>query len=262
MTKIAIILPVYEADNPLFFEKAVKSVLCQSVDFQIFICQDGKLSLPLNALCQDFSKNKTITLVKSTENKGLPTVLNRGIRLAIDENFEFIARMDADDICEPDRLAKQLEYFRKHANLDVLGSNATLINEAGDIIGTKMVKPIVNFNDLKYNCEIVHPSVMFRSAFFEKFGFYDESLLKSQDYELWLRASKNGAIIKNLSQNLLQFRYESKLISRRKKEQWFNIKIKFQYLNILYFIPGIIRHLFILICPTAILKWLLNKKVN
>jgi glycosyltransferase involved in cell wall biosynthesis len=258
MTKIAVVLPVYKADSPLLFDLAVKSILNQTVECHLFICQDGLLTNELNKLCDTYPKDR-VSIIPYKENKGLPTVLNRGIRIALKQGFKYIARMDADDLSMKDRLGVQSDYLDKNTQIDVLGSNAILINEKGSNIGVKKVKEVVRFQDLKFNCDMIHPSVMFKSDFFQKFGFYNESLLKSQDYELWLRASKNGAVLRNLDQNLMYFRYESNLVGRRKKEQWYNISIKFKYLSLFEFIPGIIRHIFILICPERILKWLLNK---
>lgn len=261
MTKTVVILPVYKKDNPLFFDAAVKSILHQSVDVDLYICQDGRLTESLEKLCYAYP-NDRVKIIQSKENRGLPTILNKGIKIALDQGYDYIARMDADDISDPKRMEKQITYLCENKEVHVLGTNATLINDQGDCIGKKDLKHEVFFKDLKYNCELVHPSVMFRRSFFLKFGFYDESLLKSQDYELWLRSSKNGAIIRNLSMHLMQFRYEPNIISRRKKEQKYNIKIKYNSLNFVDFFPSIVRHLFILLCPAPILKWLLNKKMN
>ena len=261
MTKVAVILPVYFADHPIIFDKAIQSILLQTEACHLFVCQDGTLTKELHQLCESYPKEK-VSLLYSHENKGLPSTLNRGIRMALKQGYEYIARMDADDISMPNRLELQLKYLRQHPKVDLVGCQAELIDKSGNYCGIKKVNENIIFNSLKFNCDLIHPSVMFKSTFFEDYGFYDESLLKSQDYELWLRASQKGAVIRNIQLSLISFRYEPELISRRKKEQWFNIKIKYKYLNKWQFLPGIARHLFILICPTFILKWLLIKKTN
>ncbi|MEE3038088.1 MAG: glycosyltransferase [Bacteroidota bacterium] len=261
MTKIAVILPVYIKDSPLFFDAAVKSILQQTVDVDLYICKDGALTDRLDNLCLEYPKDR-VKIIQSQQNKGLPTILNKGIKIALDLGYDYIARMDSDDISDPKRIEKQFTYLCENKDVHILGTNAILINSQGDYIGKKELKTKVFFSDLKYNCELIHPSVMFRRSFFEQFGFYDDSLLKSQDYELWLRSSKDGAIIRNLSQHLIQFRYEPNIISRRKKEQKYNIQIKYKHLTISDFLPSIIRPLAILLCPSPLLRWLLTKHIS
>ena len=85
-----------------------------------------------NLLTEYSQKDKRIISVINEQNKGLPDTLNRGIDIA---TGSFIARMDGDDISAHDRLEKQLNYLYLHPEIDLLGTDAFVINEEGELIG-------------------------------------------------------------------------------------------------------------------------------
>lgn len=262
MTKLAVVLPTYKGDNLELLKLAVDSILNQSFrDFWLILVLDG----PLNSNQEDFLKtihDKRVEVIRLEKNAGLPTALNKGVKRALDLKVEFVARMDADDISYLYRFEKQISYLKDYTDVDILGSEADLIDNDSKLIGYKKVMPNVDFRSLLENCELIHPSVMFRATVFSKIGFYDEMLQKSQDYELWLRAANQNIKIRNIKKPLLQFRYEDKIIDRRKKEQKFNILIKKKYVSGLSFYRYSLRHFIIMYLPENILKILLLFKIR
>ena len=257
--KIAVILPVYYKDRVVFFKTAVESILNQTYkNFDLLIVADGKLSEELYNYLQTIKSS--IKLLEFNENRGLPFVLNDAIDFCLNNDYQFIARMDADDVSCLERLEKQLKYLKENLKVEILGTNTEIIDETGNRTGRKIMKEKPDFNDFIKKCELVHPTVMFRAGFFRKYGKYDTSFKKSQDYELWLRASKAGAVIHNLPKILLKFRYEKALIKRRKDEQKYNIKIKLLYISGIKFYISILPNLFIKYSPEFLLKLLLNLK--
>jgi hypothetical protein len=186
--------------------------------------------------------------------------LNSALDEVLKDDFEYIARMDADDICLKNRFSDQLKYLQENPDVDVVGSWSEIIDKNSFTIGTKRVDEIVSFDSLTFSCEVIHPTVVFRSNFFIKYGFYDGFYEKSQDWELWLRASQKGAIIKNIQQSLLKLRIDSNLVSRRKNEQSFNRKIISKYSKGLVKYKGLARSWIIELSPLTVLRFIVNRK--
>ncbi len=263
MKKIAVIMSLYKNDKFKYFKKAVDSILAQTfTEFDLFIQCDGVVEEECRKYIYAL-EDKRVFFRERQENKGLAKSLNELLsQEVLPKNYEYIARMDADDIALPQRFEKQVKYLEEYLDVEILGTSAELIDEKGIVIGNKELKSKVSFKDMLKNCELIHPSVMFRSRFFEKYGFYDEQLLKSQDYDLWLRALNKEAVVHNLQETLLQFRYEIEIVSRRKKEQDYNIEIKRKYLKGVDFYKSISKHLFIKYLPNYVIKFLLKRKIR
>jgi hypothetical protein len=118
-----------------------------------------------------------------------------------------VARMDADDICMPQRLVRQVEYLRAHPDVAVLGSAVTFFGEGKvDFVGYQPLEHDEIKCALLYGYTMLHPSVMIRRAEFEKHGLnYDPAFRVSQDHDLWVRAIRKVRFA-NLHESLLQLR--------------------------------------------------------
>jgi hypothetical protein len=257
---LAVILPVYINDELRHFKPALESLIEQTYSkFDIVIVKDGPIKEEINNYLKR-DHNKNIISIFLEKNQGLASALNKGIKYCLDNNYEFIARMDADDICVNNRFSKQLEFMKNNPEYLITGTNAKLINSNDEVIGCKVVKPLVGFKDMIKKCDVIHPSVMFRTYFFEKYGLYDEKLNKSQDYSLWLDFTKKGKYIPNIQESLIFFRYENNIIERRKSEQLINIKLKKRYSKfgwIWYSIPNLV----LLLMPIFFIKLALKIKI-
>jgi hypothetical protein len=130
--------------------------------------------------------------------------LNQGLQRA---RATLVARFDADDICEPDRLARQVDYFHTRPKLNILGSQISIIDATGQIVGyrrypvvhAEIVRSMRRFNPL------AHPSVMFRKEEVLGAGGYRE-FPGNEDYELWCRLARAGAEFANHVEPLLRYR--------------------------------------------------------
>lgn len=171
-----------------YLREAVRSVLTQSFsdfDFLIFDdhSQDGTSEI-LNEFC-----DSRITIITNSTNEGLTKNLARGMNIA---EGEFIARMDADDICEPHRLQTQVDYLDSNRHLSVVGSAVTFFDESGREFVAYQPE---NHNDIQcalfFGFTMLHPSVMLRRADFQRNSLnYDPYFICSQDHDLWVRASR------------------------------------------------------------------------
>jgi len=131
---VSVIMPVYNAGD--FLRPAIKSILKQTYkNFELIIIDDASTDNSW-AIIKDFkTKNprKIITIkLKRNLNKGGDACANVGYRKA---KGEFVARMDADDISDPKRLEKQVDYLLKNKDIFMVGTQAWVIDKKGEIIG-------------------------------------------------------------------------------------------------------------------------------
>lgn len=235
MISIACLMPVYFKDNSDYFWQSVESILTQQIEGEFCItlifCADGPIK-PEHKVIIDAAVNdhrmKSIVLNLET-SKGLAANLNNGLEYALLHKFDFIARMDADDISNVDRFAIQARFLHDHPLVHLVGS---WVEEfCVDNGKTRIIRyPIDHetlFRFFKKRDPVAHPSVMFRRSFFDVVGLYDARLLKDQDTDLWCRAFKAGAIFSNVSLPLLKFRRNIDTIGRRR-----NFSRVFSYLQL------------------------------
>jgi glycosyltransferase involved in cell wall biosynthesis len=219
---------------------------------------------PISKAVQDYIvsiKQSNIKILKFDRNHGLSYVLNEAIRLCIKEDYEFIVRMDADDISHPQRIEKQIRYLESNKEVEAVGTEAFIINSVNEIIGVKKVTQHLTYPILRKASDMIHPSVTFKMSFFQKVGFYDQNFYRAQDYDLWFRAVRHGIKIDNIKENLYYLRYDERIIDRRKKGQRDVLKIKKKHLSISEYV-FLIPHLLIMIVPKFILSKILLRRIG
>lgn len=218
INKIAIIMSIYRNDNLDNVSHAVESVLRQSFNsFEFYIQFDG----PIKAEVEDYLSSLNddrVHIYKRSENKGLAQSLNDLLSIVLPLKYEFIARMDADDICSPDRFEKQLEYFGKHPSIECLGTWAIEIDSQGNEFFRKQM-PESHDDCLnlfrKRDC-MIHPTVMFRRSFFEKAGLYATDTYFGEDTMMWAQGFATGCIFGNVPEYLYYFRLDDAFFERRR----------------------------------------------
>ena len=134
-------------------------------------------------------------------------------RLVDTADTEFCARIDADDIAEPTRLAHQLEALVQNPGWAAVGSSARIIDSTGALTGEAYPAPtdwpdIVG--ELLYGCPLIHPSVLFRREAIRLSGNYRHGLPGAtgwaEDLDLWQRVVAHGLRLGNLPEPLLRYR--------------------------------------------------------
>ena len=132
--------------------------------------------------------------------------LNIGISMA---TGKYIARMDADDISLPERFQIQYNYMEKNTNVDVLGGAMLYVNHSGNYLGRSfsiISTTIIKYYLLHLDNVISHPTVLIRSSSIEKYGRYCSSLFAKEDFHLWNKFLRKGAVLRNISSALIQYR--------------------------------------------------------
>jgi glycosyltransferase involved in cell wall biosynthesis len=214
--QVTVLMSVYNGAR--FLQEAVDSVLHQTFDdFEFLIIDDGSTDASLKIL-QGFD-DRRMRVISNGKNIGLTRSLNRGINAA---RGTYIARMDADDISLPERLAKQVCYLDEHPEVGLVASAYEAIDENGDAlwVANPCLCPEGIYYQLAFCNFTVGPDVMFRKAVALRVGGYDEAFRRAQDYELWTQIAR-VARMDQLPEALIKYRLHANKISTRfNNEQW------------------------------------------
>lgn len=199
---VTIIMPVYNAE--LYLRETIESILAQSYrNFIFMIINDGSTDQTEKIILE--YKDERIRYIVNEKNLGIVKTLNKGIALS---HTKYIARMDADDICDTKRLEQQINIMEKDSQIALLGTWAELIDEQGRIVGKltpytddKSIRTALLFSNI-----FVHSSVMIRRSILENNSWkYDESHKAVEDYGLWIKIS-NQYKVEILPEMLLKYR--------------------------------------------------------
>ena len=123
MDKLAVILPIYKNDKVPYVRLSLDSILHQTYkgENKLIIGVDGPVGNDLAACLKEYEQKANVFIQWFPENRGLAIVLNDLLDICFKEGYEYIARMDADDISTPDRFEKQMAYLQIHPEIDVVG---------------------------------------------------------------------------------------------------------------------------------------------
>jgi len=227
--KLSVLMSIYKKENPMYFDKALKSIWDEQVlkPDEIILVKDGKLTDELEKIIKKW-ENKIPNILKVVgyeDNRGLGYALNYGLKYC---NGEYIARMDTDDIALPQRFKKQIEFLKKNRDIDVVGSYIQIIDENNN--KKEIIKyPLTHkelFKFFKKRDPLAHPSVMFKKSFFEKVKGYPLER-KNQDTLLWAEGFFNGCKFANINKVLLLFRQTDETMNKRG-----NIKTLIRFLKL------------------------------
>ena len=171
---IAVILPVYKNDKPDWLHKSIGSIINQTYkNYHLFIGVDGPVGDELLSVFKCYERLDEIDIVKFDVNRGLACVLNDLLDICFEKGYEYIARMDADDISLLDRFEKQISFLQVHPEIDVVGGAINEIDENGNDRGKVIVYPSGPeecYDFFAKRNPHAHPAVLFRKSFFDKAG--------------------------------------------------------------------------------------------
>ena len=179
--RITIGLPFHNAESTLL--DSIRSIFAQTFQsWELILYDDGSTDGSL-AIAQSISDDR-VRVLSEARNRGLVAALNRIPHLA---RGEYLARMDADDLMHPDRLARQVEFLDRHPQACIVGTGAYVIDGAGRPIGIRGQMPpdMSDYGLLRVN-PVLHPTVTGRTAWFQA-NPYDPAFPRSEDHELWCR---------------------------------------------------------------------------
>ncbi len=197
-------------DSAATVDAAIRSVIAQTeTDWELVLIDDGSHDDGADRVAA--YNDPRIRIVRCNERKGLACRLNEAVALA---RGAFIARMDADDICYPERLKTQVAFLQANPNIDLVASKAIVFRRAGEIVG--VMAPPVDHDDIiarAYNRFVFpHPTWCGRAAWFRTHR-YDEAMWITQDQELLLRSAQQSRFA-TIDRILLGYRKEGLSLSK------------------------------------------------
>jgi len=194
---VSVLMAVY--NGAPWVADAARSVLAQTLgDLELVVVDDGSTDATGDVLA---GVGDSRLRVERREHEGLTRALNYGLRVA---RAPLVARLDADDIALPERLARQVAFLETHPEIGVLGSAAREVN--GDGREVRVVRPPEDDGALRRALirrnPMLHSTVTMRRHIVEAVGGYDPRFAVAQDYDLWMRLA-GVTRLANLSEALV-----------------------------------------------------------
>jgi glycosyltransferase involved in cell wall biosynthesis len=255
MTLLAVIMSVYINDRLEFVRESVNSILAQSFPaFHFYIIFDGPVKNDVGDFISSLT-DKRIKISRLEKNIGLAGALNHLLeKILQDQDYELIARMDADDVSMPERFDRQYRFMNDNPGIGCVGSWYEEIDGTGSPIHNRKLPVSHEALRKRYftRTPFAHPTVMFRKSLIEIAGLYPSDTILMEDNVLWGRALKAGVRFANIPEYLLKFRIDENFYKRRSglKYGWSYIRTRFSILNeldvplstyLLSFMVGIIK---------------------
>lgn len=207
---VTIAIPFFNAEKYLL--EAIKSVFAQTyTKWELILIDDGSTDNSL-AIAKSINDPR-VRVYSDGKNKRLAACLNEVTKLA---KYDYIARMDADDLMMPDRIEKQLEILTKN-DVDIVTTGVYSVLNNLDIVGIRGANyESVIFKDLlSRKVGITHAALIAKKSWYQR-NKYDESLSIAQDLDLWLRTSKkNDLKIISISEPLYIYREEDNVTKKK-----------------------------------------------
>ncbi len=233
---VSVLLPIYKKDSPIFFHEALNSLLTLiGFPSQVIIGIDGPLTIELMYEIDLFSHSypAEVTLVRHETNRGLGYMINSMAEVA---SNEVLARMDADDICRPDRFVKQYDFIREE-KLDLIGGQISEFKvRVGDLTWKKKV-PIHHDEIVKYlkmKSPFTHPTIMFTKEIFVRINGL-KRIPPIEDYDFFVRCHLNGARFGNVKDTVLDFRLGPNFETLKRRRGFDYLRREFFMYYVLFF---------------------------
>lgn len=210
--RISVLMGAYNTADTL--PEAIQSIQAQTfTDWELIIFDDGSSDDTLSVAQRFAAEDNRVIVYSNGRNLGLAPTLNNCLAQS---RGEILARMDADDHCDPQRFHKQLHFLETNPTVALVGS-AVLFFDAEGTWGQTKAKESPQPRDLVHGTPFAHPSVMIRRKALEAVGGYDTAgrCWRVEDFDLWLRLYLAGYRGRNLSEPLVFMRNDRAAAGRR-----------------------------------------------
>jgi glycosyltransferase involved in cell wall biosynthesis len=201
--QVTVVMAVYNA--AAFLQEAVASILSQTYhDFELIAVDDSSSDISLSIL--EGFEDPRIRIIRHQTNMGAAIARNDALAVA---QGEFIAIMDADDICVPTRLERQVAFLEANPQLGIVGCGVyDNINDQGESLHTSHLprqNEAIQQAILEQWC-FLHSSLMFRTALYETIGGYRKEFEPAEDHDFVLRLLEHTEA-QNLEEPLVSYRF-------------------------------------------------------
>lgn len=217
----SVLMSLYIKEQARFLHKCLESLARQTLKAdEIVIVLDGPITKKLQDTLNNWRFDLPLKLLPQEHNQGLGIALNIGLKEC---SYEYVFRMDTDDICLESRFEKQLDYMLSHPKIDILGCYVEEFSKAPyDIKQIKKAPPAKKVESyIKLRNPINHMGVLYKKNKILSIGGYKD-LPFMEDYYLWIRAYANNLLIDNLQEPLVHARIGNGMLERRQGKTYHN----------------------------------------
>lgn len=227
MCKVSVLMTVYNGEKYIF--ESINSIINQTLqDFELIIVDDGSTDQTVNII--ESIQDNRISLFTLNENKGVGYANNYAVQLA---KGKYLAKMDADDIANPERLAMQFEYLEQHKDIDVIDTFIEYFSNIDEVEKSERYQSLKNSfepqlnkaytpellsKELNWFCNIVHSTVMYRRNLI-KYFHYPLDMKICEDYYYFYQMNKKGIKFYKLPQKLQSIRLTKSSLTATKVEE-------------------------------------------
>jgi len=234
--RVSVIMSVFNGEA--YLRHAIDSVLEQTFeDFELIVIDNA--SVDGTAAILDTIADPRLVRLRNDSTLTITASLKRGVVAA---RGEFLARLDADDLCLPERLARQVAYLDIHRDVTLLASGWIDLIPDGSL-QTRDLSPPSEIDDVlqAFACgnPFVHSTIMMRRQPVVVLGDYSEDFSFAQDYELYLRLLANGYCLAALPEPLLQLRHHQQQFSMRPETALVRTEEEERLLTVARALPGL-----------------------
>lgn len=273
--QFSVLISVYKKEKPEYLKTALESIVNQTLKpTKIVIIKDGLLTKELNECIEDFQKQnpKLFKILAFNKNRGLGLSLRDGVKAC---KYEYIARMDSDDISRLDRFEKQFDYIQKHPETALLGTWITEFSKDEKKPDTLTKLPCTHQEIIKFAQKrnpFRHMTMVLKKEAVIKAGNYRD-FLWFEDYDLWVRMLQKGYIAANIPEYLVNVRADKEMFARRGGWQYLkqdykfqNFLLKIRFTTKLEFLLNVVIRTVIRLIPNTVRSYFyeifLRKKLN
>ena len=265
MSTVSVIMGIYNCATTL--GEAIDSIVNQTFsDWELIMCDDGSQDNTLSVALEYKEKYPPkIVVLKNEKNLGLNATLNRCLAVA---KGKYIARMDGDDVCSPERFAKELAVLESEPEIAIVSTDMAYFDESGT--WGKMSHPTYPQGiDFLYETPFCHAPCMVRKEAYDAVQGYsvDKKLLRVEDYHLWMKMYKAGYKGKNIHECLYQMRDDRNAYNRRSFQNRINesyvrkLAIKTFHLPVFNYI-FVLRPIVVGLMPNAVYDFMHKKHLS
>ncbi|MBQ9751651.1 MAG: glycosyltransferase [Paludibacteraceae bacterium] len=261
---------VYKNDNPMHVKEAFDSMLIKQTvpPSEIVLVVDGPISKDLHSLITEYNQqySSIFNTIFLDKNQGLGNALKIGVEQA---RYEYIARMDSDDICIPNRFEQQLKFMLAHPECDIVGGYIEeFITQPTNVVGKRVV-PLSNkdlHRYLKYRCPFNHMTIMMKKSAALSVGNYMDWHY-NEDYYLWIRMALADCTFANINNVLVKVRVGKEMYQRRGGWKYYKSEYELQKYMLthhiitypLFLYNSTIRFIVQVMMPNTLRGWIFQK---
>lgn len=259
---VSVIMAAFNVGDPAVLDLAVTSIVQQDMgNWELLICDDGSTDGTYERALEWEKRNNRIHVLRESHNQKAAKARNQCLRSA---RGQYIAIMDADDTCSPDRLWAQRDFLDANPQFSFVGIRGERFqNMPGDMDKPYWFCAQPQAKDFLMTLPFVHGSLMFRRQALLDAGGYDESprVERSEDYDLLLRMYAKGLRGANIVGPVYYIRENEGTFRRRKyRYRLKEARVKFRGFTQLHLMPkGLafaVKPLLVGLLPVCFLEWL------